>query len=183
MLRRIASGIIVTLLLTSMLTLTLNIQPVKGTGTIYIRADGSVDPDTAPISTADNTTYTFTDNIYDSIVVKRDNIVIDGAGHTIRGTGSGRGIYLSYRSNVTIRNIEIKGFDTGIWLHYSSNNTIPGNNITNNSFGIVLGYSTNNRISENNITVNDWEGIQLYASSNNVIFGNNMRNNWYGVFL
>ncbi|MCK4478657.1 hypothetical protein KAU88_09070 [Candidatus Bathyarchaeota archaeon] len=52
MLRRIASGIIVTLLLTSMLTLALNIQTVEGSGTIYIRTDGSIDPPTAPISSS-----------------------------------------------------------------------------------------------------------------------------------
>jgi len=58
------SGIIVTLLLTGMLTLTFNIQPAKASGTIYIRADGSVEPDTAPISSVDNVTYTFFDRTY-----------------------------------------------------------------------------------------------------------------------
>jgi len=58
------SGTMLTLLLTGMLTLTVNIQPAKASETIYIRADGSVEPDTAPISSIDNVTYTFFDTTY-----------------------------------------------------------------------------------------------------------------------
>jgi len=39
-----------------MLALAFNIQPVKASGSIYIRADGSIDPPTAPIFTMDNVT-------------------------------------------------------------------------------------------------------------------------------
>ena len=53
---------------------------------IYIRADGSIDPGTAPISSVDNITYTLKDNIFNqSTVVERDNIVVDGAGYTVQG--------------------------------------------------------------------------------------------------
>jgi len=34
----------------------LNIETVKASGTIYIRADGSIDPPTANITTTDNVT-------------------------------------------------------------------------------------------------------------------------------
>jgi len=47
--RKAVSGIMLTLLLTSMLTLAFSIQPVRASGTIHIRADGSTDPPTAPI--------------------------------------------------------------------------------------------------------------------------------------
>jgi len=50
LLRKTVSGIMLTLLLVSMLTLAFNIQSVKANGTIYIRANGSIDPPTAPIS-------------------------------------------------------------------------------------------------------------------------------------
>lgn len=55
-----------------------DIQPVKANGTIYIRSYGSVEPPTAPICSKDNVTYYFTDNVFDSIVVEKDNIVVDG---------------------------------------------------------------------------------------------------------
>jgi len=45
--RKAKSGIMVTLLAISMLTLAFNIQPDKASGTKYIRADGSADPITA----------------------------------------------------------------------------------------------------------------------------------------
>jgi parallel beta-helix repeat protein len=106
-----------------MLTLAFNIHPVKASGTIYVRADGSVDPPTAPIQWSGRV-YNFTDNIYDSIVVQRTNIVIDGQGYTAEGTGSGTGIDLSSRSYVTIKNVRITGFDWGIFLEGSSNNTL-----------------------------------------------------------
>lgn len=65
-------GLFVTLLLTSMLSSAFISQQASAEpATIYIRADGSVDPPAAPISSVDNVTYTFTDNIYDNIVVER----------------------------------------------------------------------------------------------------------------
>ncbi|MCK4481960.1 hypothetical protein KAU55_01950, partial [Candidatus Bathyarchaeota archaeon] len=68
-----------------------NIQTVKASGTIYIRADGSIDPPTANIATANNVTYTFTSNINESIIVKKGDITIDGKGHMLHGLGDGIG--------------------------------------------------------------------------------------------
>ena len=208
--RKVVSGIMLTLLLIGMLTLAFNIQPVKASGTIYIRPDGSVDPPTAPISSVDKVTYTFTDNIVNqSIVVERDNIVVDGAGCTLQGTGSGKGIDLTGRSNVTIKNVEIKAFKCGICLHTSPNNTIYGNtiigtgflssgvrlaassnntvsanNITNNWIGVHVSYSSNNIVSGNTITNNNPTGVHLFSSSNNTVSGNDITNNDdYGVYI
>jgi len=137
------------------------IKPVVSKGTIYIRADGSVEGTTL-ISSVDNVTYTFTDNIYDEIVVERDNIVVDGAGCTLQGTGIGTGIDLDGRSNVTIKNMEIKAFSYGIYLYDSSNNTISGNNITNNNYGILLLHSSNN-ILRNNVMVNNSRNFGVWG--------------------
>jgi parallel beta-helix repeat protein len=131
------------------LTLAFNIQPVEASSTIYIRADGSIDPPTAPISTLDNVTYTFTGDINDSVVIERDNIVVDGVGYVLQGTGSGAGIDITERSNVTIKNTQIKTFEFGIRLWQSSNDTISLNNIENNGYGILLGLSSNNTLSSN----------------------------------
>jgi len=159
------------------------IQPAKAEGgTIYIRADGSIDPPTAPIR-RDGGIYTFTGDINDSIVVERDNIVVDGAGYTVQGTGSGNGIDLLGRSNVTVKNTTIRNFYMGIYLNYTSKVTLIGNNITNAKNGIVLGYSSNNIISGNTMTANNWHGIYLYNSANNIISGNNIANNGWGIWL
>jgi len=158
MLRKIVSALGLTMLLIGMLSLAFIVKPVKASGTVYIRADGSIDPPTANITTANNVTYTLTDNISSNaygIVVERDNVVVDGGGYILQGTGTGTGMHLNGRSNVTIKNMHIKAFQKGIYLYLSSNNSISGNNITNNSYGVVLSSSSNNvfrgnRISDNN---------------------------------
>jgi parallel beta-helix repeat protein len=181
------------LLLTGILALAFDIKPVRASGTTYIRADGSIDPPDAPISTVDNVTYTLSGNItsdVDGIVVERSNIIVDGAGYTVQGPGcdglcpASNGIVLTEgRSNVTIENTNVKNFHDGISLSSSSNNSISGNNITNNTNGIKLDSSPNyNNMSGNNVT-NNTNGIVLYSSSNNNISGNNITENGYGVWL
>ncbi|MCJ7429749.1 right-handed parallel beta-helix repeat-containing protein [Candidatus Bathyarchaeota archaeon] len=180
---KIVPAIMLTLLLTSMLTLAFNIQPVKATGAIYIRADGSIDPQEASISTIDNVTYTFTDNINDSIVVERDSIVVDGADYTVQGTGGGDGIDLSSRSNVTIRNTQIKTFQYGIYLYQSHNNSISGNNVTTSDVCAIMLYcSSCNCVSGNNLTGNNY-GVFLRDSPNNTVCENTMANNQHSIYL
>jgi len=204
--KKIVVGMMLILLILSMLTFAFNIRLVKASGTIYIRADGGVDPSSAPIS-RDGNVYTFTDNIYDSIVIERDSIVVDGACYTVQGPGMGVGINLTGRSYVTTKNMEIKAFSYGIYLYQSSNNTISGNNmtanvigidsfesshniisgnnITNNERGILLSsHSSNNSVIGNSITANSpGYGILLASSSNNSVVGNNIINNYRGVWL
>jgi parallel beta-helix repeat protein len=183
-------GMVLVLLFVGMLALAFNIHPVKASGTIYIRSDGSIYPSTANITTANNVTYYFTDDNYDEIVVERSNITIDGNGYTLQRSGweSGSGLSLHSVSNVTIRNTNIYGFGDGIYLNSASNNVISRNNITNNSDGIILEYSSNNSITENNITENNgysgpapWPnfgyGILFCYSSNNFLRNNTLIDN------
>jgi len=150
-------------------------------GTIYIKANGDVEG-TDKIQ-RDGDTYTLTDNIYDSIVVERDNIVVDGVGYAIQGTGTvGTAIDLSYRSNVTVRNVKISGFTGGIQLYSSSGNTLSNTTITGpiDSFpglegGISLEASSGNTIVNNNISNFRFAGIYLQRfSSENTLTGNNI---------
>jgi len=171
-------------LLVAVFGVVLNVPVVGGSGTIYIRADGSIDPPTAPITSVENITYTFTANIHDSIVVEKDNIVVEGAGYTVQGTGSGIGVDLREKSNVTIEHIHIKNFTHGIHLRFSNNITIAGNNIIGNKmYGIYLETAGYNTISENNITTNGWVGIDLEGARENFLSGNNVTNNGIGVLL
>jgi parallel beta-helix repeat protein len=151
-------------------------SPVIPTGAIiYISPDGQVSPSTAPILNVGNSNYTFTADIYNSIIIGKDNIVIDGANHALQGTGvyDSRGIDITGRSNVTITNIKIKGFDYGVYLSSASNNVLSQNEVTYNYCGIwIVGSSNNNIISGNNIANNDMYAIWLKESSNNKISGN-----------
>jgi parallel beta-helix repeat protein len=144
--------------------------------TIYIRADGSVDPSGASIR-REGDSYTLSGNITsnaDGIVIERDNIVLDGAGFTIRGSGSGNCTSLINRNNVTIKNTNVETFHLCIYLYFSSANNVSGNSMANNPFGIYLHSSSNNSISGNSMA-NGWYGILLYFSSDyNSISGNNI---------
>ncbi len=152
---------------------------------IYIRADGSIDPPTAPISTIDNVTYILSGSIttdLSGIMIEKDNVTLDGDGYTLQGSGSGYGINLTGRSYVTIRNMSITAFNYGVYLYSSSSNTVSGNNITaNNSYGIWLTYASEyNSLIGNKIT-NSSCGVRIDDSSYNDITRNSIANNFWGI--
>jgi len=148
--------------------------PIPPSKIIRILSDGSVDPPTAPIQ-SNGDLYILTGNISDiyGIVIERDNIILDGAGFAVQGIGCFhdifRGIELSEKSNVTIKNVEIVGFRYGIYINHSSNNTILMNNIRNNHVGIYLFGSSGNMIYHNNFINNT---IQSYVKSGRNIWDN-----------
>jgi hypothetical protein len=103
--KKLTAILMFAMLLMSIFPFTSTIKLAKAwSGIVYIRADGSIDPSTAPIK-RDGRTYTFTADIYGSIVVETGNIVIDGAGYVLKGIGNGTGIDLSGENRITIKNI------------------------------------------------------------------------------
>jgi parallel beta-helix repeat protein len=185
MYRKTVSAMLLSLLFLGILLSAFNIQPVKASGTIYIRPDGNIDPGTAPIE-RDGNTYMLRGNITDEISVRRDNIVVDGQSYTLQ-RASGTGITLEERSNVTITNINIKLLKSPcicIFLRHASNNTVCANNMTASDIGIYLQMNcTGNRIYGNNITNGKFgPGIEIYDySSNNIISGNTIADNFGGI--
>jgi parallel beta-helix repeat protein len=172
-------------LLLVVVTVACEVQVVSASnGVVTIHADGSVDPSSALITSVDNVTYTFTGNISGRVVVERDNIVVDGAGYTVQGTGGGIGISLSSRNNVTLSNVDVTDFENGIMLQSSSNSTITGNTAASNTLnGIYLYASSNNTITGNTAASNTLNGIYLLACSNNTITGNTAASNAAGIDL
>jgi len=178
--KRLVSKFVLFLILCSLLVSLPQINIVKASGTIYIRSDGSVEG-TDKIQ-RDGNVYTFTCNIsIDSgdcgIEVDRDNIVIDGAGHTLQATAAyiSRGIDLSGRSNVTIKNMEIRNFMDGIYLVACVHACITRNNITANTDSGILTGGVSNNITGNYIANNNI-GI-LFHVSHDLIYHNNFINN------
>jgi len=156
-------------------------QPVNSqtAGIIYISSDGSVATSTnvtVPIQRAGNI-YTFTDNIDNYyLLVQCNNIVVDGAGYYLAGQGE-RGIDLSSRNNVTIKNLQIGSNIYGIYLLGASQNTISGNTLTANSYGVYLTEGSQNTIIGNNVT-NNAIGINIMSSSKNILRDNKMNNDY-----
>jgi parallel beta-helix repeat protein len=175
---------------------------------IFIRQDGSIYPSTANITTTDKITYSVTDDIYQRIVIQKDNTILDGHGHTIYGqSGLSYGISIFQRTNVVILDLTITQFDVasigidqstnifilrntlsknvnnGLRLYASSNNTIMGNTIVGNQYmsGIqLMDHSNNNNIIANNIKENQI-GLSCFDSSGNIIYHNNFlqeHSNW-----
>jgi parallel beta-helix repeat protein len=187
--------------------LAFTVRWAEASETIYIEADGSINPPTANITTTNNVTYTFTDDINDSIIIRRGNITLDGAGYKLQGTGSGTGIQISvsgFQENVTIKNIEITSFTVGIDLTNTGNMTVSANKIENCFAGIAFGESfdlvisgntiTNNTdgiggntvmeaIISGNIITNNTNGIHFNYAQNNTIYLNNITNNEYGIYM
>ncbi|MFZ7137775.1 MAG: NosD domain-containing protein [archaeon] len=145
---------------------------------VYIRPDGTVEG-TDKIQRNGNA-YIFTEDIVvNYIFVEKDNIIVNGNGYTVSGSGidgGGIGFVLINRENVSIRNTKIQNFTTGISLEGSLWNTIIGNNISDNKIGIFSGFD-HNFIFENNITDNR-VGIHFITHSyDNTVYSNNFVNN------
>ena len=172
------------LLLIEFLTLAFGIRTIEGawTGTVYIRADGTIDPQNAPIITHDKITYILLDNIvsYESgIIIERGNIILDGNYFAVQGilTQYSSGVCLSNVRNVIIKNMNIQKFYYGILMNNTSNNEISGNTLISNNIGIYLIFSSNNTISKNIVTASIGDGVYVESSSYNIINRNRMTNN------
>jgi parallel beta-helix repeat protein len=187
---RTVFAITIMVLIISMFTALGSVREARALETIYIRADGSIEPPAAPIQ-RNGDIFTLTNNIasdFDGIVIERNNTILNGAGHTIEGTKapSSRGIYLSGNYNVTIKNIDIKTFETGILLDaYSTYNRISGNRLEGNDYGInCWAYADNNSIIGNNIVANNLAGVWIAGSSGTNITLNTIADNGqYGISL
>jgi len=184
---RLGSTIMLVVLLSNMLAF-VNVKLVKATGTIYIKADGSVDPPDAPIQRAGNI-YTLKGNITtdaDGIVIERDNMTLDGGGYTLQGAPGWpyqNGTRILKSINVTIQNMRIENFANGIVLDNSSHCMILDNVLISNGAGVWLAYSSNNTIQENQIAWSNYHGLVAFSSSRNLIVRNSFAKDWYGVWL
>jgi parallel beta-helix repeat protein len=178
--------------------------------TIYIRANGTIEPTTAPIARKGNV-YTFEHDIFSTLVVEKDDAFIDGSGFALIGTGATdfrhfyernphepydderdklmfimpddnfTGIY-GRANNLTVTNATILNFACGIEIEYGSNNCIFNNQILNNYQGIWIHYSSNNAI-YNNTIANNYQGLTL-VTSHDIIQNNIISNNTeYGIHL
>ncbi|MCW4033921.1 MAG: right-handed parallel beta-helix repeat-containing protein, partial [Candidatus Bathyarchaeota archaeon] len=143
---------------------------------ITIGNDGNISPSTVPII-QDGNLYTFTGNISDYVInVQLDNIIIDGAGYTIKKTrpayGNQNGVSLNGRTNVTVRNLQIWGFVNGVSVSNSTECNVTENSFLDNGYGIVLvDHATSNYIFGNSLTSS---GIRISNSTDNILRDNHM---------
>jgi len=136
---------------------------------IRIGSDGSIDPPAAPIQRRGDV-YTLLGNIVstaDGIKIERDNMTLEGAGHTLQGAEGPQstGIELQDRQNVTIKALRITMFCCGTKLVNSTGNLLTENDIDSNSqCGLILSHSSNNTFYHNNF--NNMNQTQIEESVN-----------------
>lgn len=194
--------LILLLILGSMSIVLANIKPVKATNSaIVIKSDGSIEGTDKIQRNGDF--YYLTDNIEiysprygdSGILIRKDNIVIDGKNFSIteKNDTASIGVDMTGRFNVTIQNLKITHFRTGIIFGSfsdmlgkeanSANNTIIGNTITGFWIGIwISSSSSGNKIIDNKITAGD-EGIVLCYSDSNYLSGNVITENRVGLSI
>jgi len=202
--RVIAVITLLALLIASTITFATEIESVEAEGvkTIYIRADGTIEPANVNITTSDKVKYTFNGTNYYPIVIERSNITLDGNGFAVQGKkdyGS-TGISLYNLNNVTIANVTVRDFGHGIKLNETSNIKILGNTFNNMGYNlwgydtyktVIFGntmtgassslyflFSFSDTISSNNITGNTFVGMQLTYAYDTIISENNISKNW-----
>jgi len=155
---------------------------------LSINADGSITPSTAPITVVGNV-YTLTANISASMLVHRSNIMIDGAGFALLGSG-GTGIDLTNNItqvpspqeiwNVTIKNLAILGFHFGVNTNGGGNNTLYDDyvltSMSDSSAAVLFWDCSGNNVSYCNLVSNSTVEMQ-FGSNHNSITKNNIDGN------
>ena len=124
-----------------------------------------------------NSGVTLTANIVANdtcFVVNVSNIIIDGAGFTITGNGTGSGVQIIGFNNITVRNIIITNFTSGIQVLNSAQNTfwnttIRTTNVTVGKHAIEMINVNLSNISSNTLVTyaNSSAGVSMSSSSNN----------------
>jgi parallel beta-helix repeat protein len=205
LLKKTVSGIMLTLLLTSMLTLAFNIQPAKASGTIYTSPGGSIDARRAkqrdPVGTLFNTRVrpvsAYSLASHSPIFIGSDSEFVPANGVTPGGSGTASNPYIienwdidasttdgitivSTRAYFVIRNVVVHdGGSTyyGIWLWNVTNGEVLAVNTTRNCIGIAIDSSSGNTVSGSTAANNSW-GVYLWSSNGIVISENKITNNY-----
>lgn len=163
-------------------------KPLDG---ICIQSDGNLNSTVAPIE-REGDTYKFTGDVLNqTIVVQRDNVIIDGMGHTLQGYRNGilnalEGINIEGRNNITIRNLQITLFWQGIWIQNGADIAIVNNTIIDTNWGITANSAKDTKVVGNNfndvttaIGLTNWYGFD--PSVNNCVSSNNITDAATGV--
>jgi hypothetical protein len=149
-------------------------------GPVYIRSDGAIQ---GPNIQRNGDVYTFAGDVEGPLYVEKDDIVIDGAGHSLVG-GNNHGIVLEQRHGVTVKNAHIT-LNTGtiVNLQNTTDCALIGNTLigtpTENPWGwvgmvpiAVNCQDSQNLIIQNNVIRNFFIGLSLEWSSSDLITGN-----------
>jgi len=129
-------------------------------------------------------TFTLTTDVSQGLEIMESNLILDGGTHTVTGPGSGWGVFLDAKTEVTIRKLTVQNFSLGIYMQENcSEITLEDNTVlNNNTAGIKLWKCNYIYITDNDVSNNSW-GIHLWISSNNELTDNDVSDNAGGIWL
>ena len=67
-----------------------------------------------------------------AVIIAANNVTLDCSGSTFTGDGIGVGILIQSKSNVTIRNCKVRGFDVGMYVLQGKNFVFENNDFSGN---------------------------------------------------
>jgi hypothetical protein len=187
-LKRIALALVLIGLLASVLILT---SPAKAQEplNLTIKPDGSIEPSTNLLE-RNGTTYTFKGDIFGTIWVQTNNIIIDGAGHTLQGNGINTGQNseigillggpdLSNREcrAVLVKNLRIYNVPRGIFSVGGSNNSFIGNYFDKSGIEIQGNANQTGDLIKHNTLINASVSFNYNPNGTDIITENNFVNN------
>ena len=119
------------------------------------------------------------------LIVGADGIKLDLNGHTITGSGTGDGINVTGRTNVSIFGGTIRNFGAGVLTNTATGIVIKRNEFVANVDGIDLqAGSRGNTIKHNTFRDNSSRGIMIRGNStDHVITGNTLTGNRVGILV
>lgn len=119
------------------------------------------------------------------LIIGADGIKLDLNGHTITGAGTGDGISIIGRNNVSISGGTVRSFFAGVRIMNSTDVIVKGNEFLENTDGVdCQAGCAGNTIKENSFADSRTRGVMLRTgSSNNVVKENTFTGNRTGILL
>ncbi|MEN6518854.1 MAG: NosD domain-containing protein [Methanospirillum sp.] len=124
-------------------------------------------------------TYSIAADGYDGritpIEIHSSNVILDGGGHTIDGSGQSgiSGIRIvgggGLLSNIVVRNVRLTNWETGISADGITGSVIEALELAHNRQGIALEDAQNVQVRDNRISAGDVTGIKVTDSGNTII--------------
>lgn len=112
------------------------------------------------------------------IIINAPNVVLDCNGATLKGAGSGIGVFNPRFENVTIKNGNVLNYGIGIHLSESDNSIISNINVSQSSNqGISIDSSHYCDVYGNRVSFSGDRGITFGGGGNNAVYDNTVYNN------
>lgn len=133
-------------------------------------------------------TCTLTSDIEEAIEIQENNFTLDCQNHKILGNeGSGFGIYIRAKRNITIKNCQISNFKAGILVtgYYENDSSqirIEKNIISKNqNTGISIYNFKKAFVISNEVSLNKSAGMEILIGNEAIISENNISQNGVGI--